>query len=103
HGVVTGGPLEGEGNGALQRRREVQELTDTVRTFEADFAMAQERHRALQSRLLQLETALKSIDRDNRDKDLALVTQEKDLARLGEELERMAERVGQLESPRSSR
>jgi chromosome segregation protein len=101
HGVVTGGPLEGEGHGALQRRREVAELTDTVRTFEADFAMAQERHRTLQSRLLQLETALKSIDRDNREKDLALVTQEKDLARVGEELERVAERVGQLESERS--
>jgi chromosome segregation protein len=102
HGVVTGGPLEGEGHGALQRRREVQELTDTVRTFEADFAMAQERHRALQSRLLQLEAALKTIDRDNREKDLALLTQEKDLARLGEELERVAERVGQLELERGS-
>ncbi len=101
HGVVTGGPLEGEGHGALQRRREVQELTDTVRTFEADFALAQERHRALQSRLLQLEAALKTIDRDNREKDLALVTQEKDLARLGEELERVAERLGQEEAERS--
>jgi len=102
HGVVTGGPLEGEGHGALQRRREVQELTDTVRTFEADFAMAQERHRALQSRLLQLEAALKSIDRDNREKDMALLTQEKDLARLGEELERVAERMGQLELERGA-
>ena len=102
HGVVTGGPLEGEGHGALQRRREVQELIDTVRSFEADFALAQERHRALQSRLLQLEAALKTIDRDNREKDMALLTQEKDLARLGEELERVAERMGQLELERSS-
>jgi len=102
HGVVTGGPLEGEGHGALQRRREVQELIDTVRSFEADFALAQERHRALQSRLLQLEAALKTIDRDNREKDLALLTQEKDLARLGEELERVAERVGQLELERGA-
>jgi len=101
HGVVTGGPLEGEGHGALQRRREVQELKDTVRSFEAEFAMAQERHRALQSRLLQLEGALKSIDRDNREKDLALLDQEKDLARLGEELERVAERRRQLELERS--
>ncbi len=102
HGVVTGGPLEGEGHGALQRRREVQELIDTVRSFEADFSMAQERHRALQSRLLQLEAALKTIDRDNREKDLALLTQEKDLARLGEELERVTGRVGQLEVERGS-
>ena len=102
HGVVTGGPLEGEGHGALQRRREVQELTDTVRSFEADFSLAQERHRALQSRLLQLEAALKTIDRDNREKDLALLTQEKDLARLGEELERVAERAGQLEVERGA-
>jgi chromosome segregation protein len=100
-GVVTGGPLEGEGHGALQRRREVQELEETVRTFEAEFALAQERHRTLQTRLLQLEAALKSLDKDGRDKELALLDQEKDLARLGEELERVAQRMGQLELERS--
>jgi chromosome segregation protein len=100
-GVVTGGPLEGEGHGALQRRREVQELEETVRAFEAEFALAQERHRTLQTRLLQLEAALKSLDKDGRDKELALLDQEKDLARLGEELERVAQRLGQLELERS--
>ena len=100
-GVVTGGPLEGEGHGALQRRREVQELEETVRAFEAEFALAQERHRTLQTRLLQLEAALKSLDKDGRDKELALLDQEKDLARLGEELERVAQRMGQLELERS--
>jgi chromosome segregation protein len=101
YGVVTGGPLEGEGHGALQRRREVQELEDVVRAFEAEFAMAQERHRTLQARLLQLEAALKSLDRDGREKDLALLEQEKDLARVGEELERVAGRMGQLELERA--
>ena len=81
YGVVTGGPLEGEGHGALQRRREVQELEETVRAFEAEFALAQERHRTLQARLLQLEAALKSLDKDGREKELALLEQEKDLAR----------------------
>jgi chromosome segregation protein len=100
-GVVTGGPLEGEGHGALQRRREVQELEETVRAFEAEFALAQERHRTLQTRLLQLEAALKSLDKDGRDKELALLNQEKDLARLGEELERVALRMGQLELERT--
>jgi chromosome segregation protein len=99
-GVVTGGPLEGEGHGALQRRREVQELEETVRAFEADFALAQERHRTLQTRLLQLEAALKSLDKDGRDKELALLDQEKDLARLGEELERAAQRLAQVEVER---
>jgi chromosome segregation protein len=100
-GVVTGGPLEGEGHGALQRRREVQELEETVRAFEAEFALAQERHRALQTRLLQLEAALKTLDKDGREKELALLDQEKDLARLGEELERTAQRMGQLEVERA--
>jgi chromosome segregation protein len=99
-GVVTGGPLEGEGHGSLQRRREVQELEEIVRAFEAEFALAQERHRTLQARLLQLEAALKSLDKDGHEKDLALRDQEKDLARLGEELERVAERMGQLEGER---
>jgi chromosome segregation protein len=100
-GVVTGGPLEGEGHGALQRRREVQELEETVRSFEAEFAMAQERHRALQARVLQLEAALKSLDRDGREKDLAVLEQEKDLARVAEELERLSGQVGQLASERA--
>src|SRR6266542_4156055 len=101
YGVVTGGPLEGEGHGALQRRREVQELEETVRAFEAEFALATERHRTLQSRLLQLEAALKGLDRDGREKELALLEQEKDLARVGEELERVAGRMGQLEVERA--
>ncbi len=100
YGVVTGGPLEGEGHGALQRRREVQELEETVRAFEAEFSLAQERHRTLQARLLQLEAGLKALDRDGREKDLALLDQEKDLARVGEELERVGQRVGQLEVER---
>jgi chromosome segregation protein len=100
YGVVTGGPLEGEGHGALQRRREVQELEETVRQFEAEFSLAQERHRTLQARVLQLEMALKSLDRDGRDKDLAVLEQEKDLARLGEELDRLAQRSGEVEVER---
>ncbi|HTT72034.1 MAG TPA: chromosome segregation protein SMC, partial [Anaeromyxobacteraceae bacterium] len=102
YGVVTGGPLEGEGHGALQRRREVQELEETVRQFEAEFALAQERHRTLQVRVLQLEAALKSLDKDGREKELKALEQEKDLARLAEELERHAARVGQLEAERGA-
>ena len=97
HGVVTGGPLEGEGHGALQRRREVQELEETVRVFEAEFQLANERHRTLQARLLQLEAALKSLDKDGREKELALLDQEKDLARVGEELARVGERGAELQ------
>jgi chromosome segregation protein len=100
-GVVTGGPLEGEGHGALQRRREVQELEETVRAFETEFSLAQERHRTLQARLLQLETALKTLDRDGHEKDLALREEEKDLARVGEELDRVGDRMGQLELERA--
>ena len=102
YGVVTGGPLEGEGHGALQRRREVQELEETVRQFEAEFALAQERHRTLQTRVLQLEAALKTLDRDGREKDLAVLEQEKDLARLTEELAHLAQRAAQLDGDRAA-
>ena len=97
HGVVTGGPLTGEGHGALQRRREVQELEETVRVFEAEFQLASERHRTLQGRLVQLETALKSLDRDGREKELSLLEDEKDLTRVGEELLGVRSRIGELE------
>jgi chromosome segregation protein len=97
-GVVTGGPLEGEGHGALQRRREVQELEQTTRAFEAEFALAQDRHRTLQARTAQLEAGLRTLDRDGREKDLLLLDQEKDLDRTGAELERVAGRVAELEA-----
>jgi len=101
HGVVTGGPLEGEGHGALQRRREVQELEETVRQLEAEFALAQGRHRTLQAHAHQLEIALKDLDKDGREKDLAALEQEKDLARMAEELERLAERLREVEDERT--
>ncbi len=101
HGVVTGGPLEGEGHGALQRRREVQELEDTVRHFDAELSLAQGRHRTLQSRVLQVETALKGLDRDGREKELAVLEGEKDLARVAEELERLGGRAGHLDAERA--
>ena len=100
-GVVTGGPLEGEGHGALQRRREVQELEQTVRGFEAEFALAQDRHRTLQARTAQLEAALRTLDRDGREKDLLLIDQEKDLARLGADLELVTGRAAELEAERA--
>ncbi|HYQ81610.1 MAG TPA: chromosome segregation protein SMC, partial [Anaeromyxobacteraceae bacterium] len=100
-GVVTGGPLEGEGHGALQRRREVQELEQTVRGFEAQFALAQDRHRTLQSRTAQLEAALRNLDKDGREKDQLLLDQEKDLARLGADLETVGARAAGLERERA--
>ena len=100
-GVVTGGPLEGEGHGALQRRREVQELEQTVRDFEAQFALAQDRHRTLQARSAQLEAALRSLDKDGREKDLLLLDQERDLARLGADLETVGARAAELERERA--
>jgi chromosome segregation protein len=96
-GVVTGGTLEGEGHGVLQRRREVAELEELVRAFEAEHALAQERHRALQSRLAQLEGALKALARDGREKDEARVGQEKELTRLAEELSHVTARLEALE------
>src|SRR5574341_339776 len=100
-GVVTGGPLEGEGHGALQRRREVQDLEQTVRGFEAQFALAQDRHHTLQARTAQLEAALRTLDRDGREKDLLLIDQEKDLARFGADLEVVAGRAAELEAERA--
>jgi chromosome segregation protein len=103
HGVVSGGTLEGEGHGVLQRRREVHELQDEVHAFEAEFSLAQERHRTLQARLLQIESSLKTLDRDGREKELALVEQEKDLLRLGEDLERARDRALDLDREKAER
>ena len=95
-GILTGGTLEGPGAGALQKKREIQELADQVMKVEGLFAQAQHEHGLLARKAAELEGGLKALTADTHEKELNLVNQEKDLARAAEELARLRERLNQV-------
>jgi chromosome segregation protein len=101
-GVITGGTLEGPGAGALQRRREIQELADQVRSTETGFIASQSEHQQLSQKANEIESALRGLTAEGHEKALHLVNQEKDLARAAEELARVRERLGVLDQERES-
>jgi chromosome segregation protein len=96
NGVLTGGTLEGPGAGALQKKREIQELAETVMGLEAAFAQAQHAHGVLARTAAEVESSVKSITADTHERALDLVNQEKDLSRAAEELARLRERLNQV-------
>ena len=100
YGVITGGTLEGPGSGALQRKREIQDLGDQVLRCEEQVRVAQAAHQELSQRAAELESSVKGLTSEGHEQAIAVVNQEKDLSRAAEELTRFAERVGQLERER---
>ena len=95
-GAMVGGALEGAGHGALQKRREIIELTDKLGAVETDFQVAQERHKRLSERIFAIESALKGLDKDTHSGALSVVEQEKDLHKVSEDLARARERLEKL-------
>ena len=95
-GVLTGGTLDGPGAGALQKKREILELTDEVTKLEGRFAQAQHEHGLLARKAAETEASLKGLTADTHEKDLNLANQQKDLTRAAEELARLKERQNQV-------
>ena len=99
-GGVTGGEADGPGAGLLQKRREVAELTEVVRSLETQVAVAAERHRRLARRADDLEQSLKALEKNKHAEELNLLHAEKDLGRITEELARVRARVEQVQRER---
>src|SRR5678815_3044648 len=59
----TGGVLEGPGSGALQKKREIAELAETVAATEARYNEMLTRHYALQKQILHTEELLQGLQR----------------------------------------
>jgi chromosome segregation protein len=91
-GVVSGGALEGVGDGLLHKRREVQELAETVQELEARLRLATERVEQLAARVQAADTQVKRLVHEEREEELSQVRLERDVARLQEELTRIAQR-----------
>jgi chromosome segregation protein len=95
-GTLTGGVLEGPGSGALQKKREIAELAETVASTEARYNELLTRHYALQKQILQTEELLKGLQKHHHEEELVRSALEKDLHQASEQLARFRERIHQL-------
>src|SRR6266478_4131282 len=91
-GVVSGGALEGVADGLLHKRREVQELAETVQELEARLQQATEGVEQLAARVQAADTQVKRLIHEEREEELSQLRLERDVARLQEDLSRIAQR-----------
>ncbi len=91
-GIVCGGALEGVADGLLHKRREVQELAETVQDLEARLHLATSRGEQLAARVLATDTQVKRLIHEEREEELSQLRLERDVHRLEEDLGRIAQR-----------
>jgi chromosome segregation protein len=92
-GTVTGGTRDAAGAGLLQARREIEELTAEVRRLDTALAAATETRERLRHRRAKLEEGLEKLARDAHAEQINIVTQEKEVHRLSDEVTRLEERA----------
>ncbi len=91
-GIVCGGALEGVADGLLHKRREVQELAETVQDLESRLEVQSDRVEQLAARVLASDTQVKRLVHEEREEELSQLRLERDVARLQEDLGRIAQR-----------
>ncbi|MDP1829781.1 MAG: chromosome segregation protein SMC [Archangium sp.] len=108
-GVLTGGVMEGPAVGALQKKREIGDLTGDVARLEERYNELITRHYALQKQMGQSEGVLKGLEKNSHVEEVQLAGHEKDLHSAGSGLVKLRDRIAgvqaeveQLESQKSS-
>ncbi len=91
-GIVSGGALDGVADGLLHKRRELQELAETVQELEAKLHLANEQVTLLAARVQSADTAVKRLVHEEREEELSQIRLDRDVARLHEDLARIAQR-----------
>ena len=91
-GIVSGGQLDGVADGLLHKRREVQELAETVQELEAKLHMLTNSVTLLAARVQTADTTVKRLVHEEREEELSQIRLERDVARLQEDLARIAQR-----------
>ena len=87
-GVVTGGSGgDGEERLVAQKRR-IKELEEDIQTLTNELALAETELATLRDRVKSLETNVESLTKNSHDEEIRIVSQERDVARLGDELKR---------------
>jgi chromosome segregation protein len=92
-GAITGGALEGPAMGALQKKREIAELSDEIATAERKYNDFLTHHYALQKRIQQSEGLLKGLAKTQHAEEIGLATEEKDLHQAVEDLSRLRRQI----------
>ena len=101
-GVVSGGQLEGVADGLLHKRRELQELAETVQELEARLHLATQRVQELAARVQAADTLAKRLLHEEREEELSQLRLERDISRLQDELGRIAQRDQVLQGERDT-
>ena len=96
-GALTGGALEGPAIGALQKKREIAELSSEIATAETEYNEFLTRHYALQKRMQLSETVLKGLAQTQHAEEIGLATEEKDLQKAAEDLSRVRQQLAAAE------
>jgi chromosome segregation protein len=95
-GVVAGGSREAQGAGVLAQKREIRDLEEIVSRLEHDLAQAMTRLVSAKTELKQIGKAIEGLRTQVHQGDLAIMSHEKDEARVRVELERYRDRLVQL-------
>lgn len=96
-GVIIGGTGDGVAAAMVEQKREMHSLADTVAKLEAEFTERHAAHSGLKARLAEVETSLDRARQGVHEGELAHVALEKDLARVGGEIERSNTRLEALQ------
>jgi len=95
-GVVAGGSRDAQGAGVLAQKREIRDLEEIVGRLEHDLAEAMTRLVTAKTELKQVVKAIEGLRAQVHEGDLAIMSHEKDEARVRSDMDRLRDRLGQL-------
>ncbi|WP_428264345.1 AAA family ATPase [Haliangium sp.] len=95
-GVVFGGSRDAQGAGVLAQKREIRELEEITDSLDRELTDATAEYVASKSEHQQVVRALEALRKESHQGDIAILAHEKDVARARAELDRLRERLTQL-------
>ena len=95
-GRLAGGDGEDGGAHLIEVKREIRELQDVVGRLQSEMDTASQHHASLRNAIAQRQASLETTRTDSHDKEIALVTAEKDLRRAEDAMRGASQRREQL-------
>jgi chromosome segregation protein len=93
HGVVTGGSREAAAAGVLAQKREMRELDELLQPMELRHTELLAQHTANKQELQAIQKSLEALKHDAHQHEMKILTHDKDLHRILEELSRSEQRL----------
>ncbi len=92
YGVVSGGSLEDKSATLLEKKREIRELLEQVRSLDTKMRWQEEEVKKSEQRLHNLTASLENLKKDSHSEELKILNYEKDLSHLKSESDRLRSR-----------